>query len=116
MKITFKLNTQRSAIVLVFFLVFGFFSCSKKEDKDAKYYENIKVEGQKEAELTAPPLVPKPIGDRPAMKLVVNMEIKEQEGEMVDGVKYTYWTFGGSVPGSFIRTRVGDEVDRKSVV
>jgi nitrite reductase (NO-forming) len=30
---------------------------------------------------------------------------------MVDGVKYTYWTFGGSVPGQFIRTRVGDEVE-----
>ena len=38
------------------------------------------------------------------------MEIKEIEGEMADGVKYVYWTFGGSVPGSFIRTRVGDEV------
>ncbi len=83
----------------------------KKEEKDAKYYESIKVEGQKTAELTAPPFVPKPVGDRPAMKLVVNMEIKEQEGEMADGVKYTYWTFGGSVPGSFIRTRVGDEVE-----
>ena len=39
------------------------------------------------------------------------MEILEEEGEMTDGVKYVYWTFGGSVPGSFIRTRVGDEVE-----
>lgn len=39
------------------------------------------------------------------------MEIKEEEGEMTDGVRYMYWTFGGSVPGSFIRTRVGDEVE-----
>jgi nitrite reductase (NO-forming) len=39
------------------------------------------------------------------------MEILEQEGTMTDGVKYVYWTFGGSVPGSFIRTRVGDEVE-----
>ena len=39
------------------------------------------------------------------------MEIKEIEGEMADGVRYVYWTFGGSVPGSFIRTRVGDEVE-----
>ncbi|WP_394345433.1 copper-containing nitrite reductase [Flavobacterium weaverense] len=93
------------------FLAIGLFSCKKNEDKDAKYYESIKVEDQKTAELTAPPFVPKPVGDRPAMRLVVNMEIKEQEGEMVDGVKYTYWTFGGSVPGSFIRTRVGDEVE-----
>lgn len=78
-------------------------------DADSNRY--IKVEGQMEAELTAPPFVPKPVGDRAATKLVVHMEIKEQEGEMADGVKYTYWTFGGSVPGSFIRTRVGDEVE-----
>ena len=39
------------------------------------------------------------------------MEILEKEGEMADGVSYVYWTFGGSVPGSFIRTRVGDEVE-----
>jgi len=39
------------------------------------------------------------------------MEIIEEQGEMADGVKYNYWTFGGSVPGSFIRTRVGDEVE-----
>ena len=104
--------TQKSKLIAVgLFLAVGLFSCVKKEEKDAKYYESIKVEGQKTAELTAPPFVPKPVGDRPAMKLVVNMEIKEQEGEMVDGVKYTYWTFGGSVPGSFIRTRVGDEVE-----
>ncbi|WP_439649425.1 copper-containing nitrite reductase [Flavobacterium taihuense] len=99
----------------MFFTLFAsacFFSCDKKEEKhDVDYYEKIKVEGQKEAELTAPPMVPKPVGDRPAMRLVVNMEIKEQEGEMVDGTKYIYWTFGGSVPGSFIRTRVGDEIE-----
>lgn len=72
----------------------------------------IKVEGEPElAELTSPPFVPKPVGDRPAKKLIVNLEIIEKEGEMADGVKYVYWTFGGSVPGSFIRTRVGDEVE-----
>lgn len=72
----------------------------------------IKAEGEPEiAELTAPPFVPKPVGNRPAKKLIVNLEILEQEGEMADGVKYVYWTYGGSVPGSFIRTRVGDEVE-----
>jgi len=79
-------------------------------DKDTTDPSKIKVEGEMVAELTAPPFVPKPVGNRAATKLIVNMEIKEQEGEMADGVKYTYWTFGGSVPGSFIRTRIGDEV------
>jgi len=51
------------------------------------------------------------VGNRPAKKLIINMEILEQVGEMTDGVEYMYWTFGGSVPGSFIRTRIGDEVE-----
>ncbi len=111
MRNEFNFMQKSRLIAAVLILAIGLFSCSKKEEKDAKYYESIKVDGQKVAELTAPPFVPKPVGDRPAMKLVVNMEITEKEGEMVDGVKYTYWTFGGSVPGSFIRTRVGDEVE-----
>ncbi len=85
-------------------------SSCKKSDEPVNY-TTIKTSGKMDAELTAPPMVPKPIGNRTAMKLKVNMEIKEQEGTMTDGVKYTYWTFGGSVPGSFIRTRVGDEVE-----
>jgi len=112
MKKPFRLSKSSKAIVVALFVSVSFFSCAKKEEeKNADYYQKIKVEGQKEAELTAPPFVPKPVGDRPAMHLVVNMEIKEQEGEMVDGTKYIYWTFGGSVPGSFIRTRVGDEIE-----
>ncbi|WP_212003322.1 copper-containing nitrite reductase [Chitinophaga sp. HK235] len=72
---------------------------------------DIKAVGQSVAETTAPPLVPKPVGSREATKLIVNMEIMEKEGEMADGVKYLYWTFNGTVPGSFIRTRIGDEVE-----
>ncbi|MFC0777981.1 copper-containing nitrite reductase [Flavobacterium sp. HJSW_4] len=103
-KITNKLNVLLCAFCML--LVLG--SCKKNETKD---YADIMTEGEMNAELTSPPHVPKPVGNRTAMKLKLNMEIKEQEGTMTDGVKYTYWTFGGSVPGSFIRTRVGDEVE-----
>ena len=72
---------------------------------------SIYVKGTITAELTAPPFVPAPVGNRSAKKLLVNMEILEKEGTMTDGVQYVYWTFGGSVPGSFIRTRIGDEVE-----
>ncbi len=71
----------------------------------------IPISGEMIAELTAPPLVPAPVGKRKAQKLIVEMEIIEMEGEMTDGVRYVYWTFGGTVPGSFIRGRVGDEVE-----
>jgi len=72
---------------------------------------DIVVVGEMQAELTSPPMVPASVGNRDAKKLIVDMEILEQEGTMTDGVKYVYWTFGGTVPGSFIRTRVGDEVE-----
>ncbi|MEN2402881.1 copper-containing nitrite reductase [Flavobacterium sp. MC2016-06] len=104
-KIAITMKAFLCSILTVFLLA----SCKKGEE--SSNYSEIKTEGTMDAELTAPPMVPKPIGNRGAMKLKVNMEIKEQEGTMTDGVKYTYWTFGGSVPGSFIRTRVGDEVE-----
>ncbi len=62
------------------------------------------------AELASPPNVPKPVGKRGPTTLIVDMEIIEEEGELANGVRYVFWTFGGTVPGSFIRGRVGDEV------
>ena len=69
------------------------------------------VVGQEEAVLTAPPHVPPPITRNHPTKLVVNLEVLEFVAEIADGVDYTFWTYGGTVPGSFIRTRVGDIVE-----
>lgn len=89
----------------------AFSSCNNSTENKATDTSKIPVKGESVAELTSPPHVPNPVGKREATKLKVSLEILELEGEMVDGVKYTYWTFGGSVPGQFIRTRVGDEVE-----
>ena len=86
-------------------------SCINNEKKTYDNVADIPVSREMIAELTPPPNVPTPVGARKAKKLIVNMEILEQEGTMTDGTTYNYWTFGGSVPGSFIRTRVGDEVE-----
>ncbi|WP_026777432.1 copper-containing nitrite reductase [Polaribacter sp. Hel_I_88] len=88
-------------------------SCKNESKQEVAIVDNanIYIKGTMDAELTAPPFVPAPVGNRPAKKLLVNMEIIEKEGTMTDGVQYLYWTFGGSVPGSFIRTRVGDLVE-----
>jgi nitrite reductase (NO-forming) len=43
--------------------------------------------------------------------VIVNLEVKELTKRLADGVDYTFWTFGGDVPGSFIRIRVGDDVE-----
>jgi nitrite reductase (NO-forming) len=108
--INFKFYKKASTLLIVFAFVF---SCTNKEkdSSDANHSANMTVKGTQMAELTAPPFVPASVGDRRAKKLIVNMEILEQEGTMTDGTTYMYWTFGGSVPGSFIRTRVGDEVE-----
>ena len=81
-------------------------------DENSTYINTaeIPVEGEMVAQLTSPPFVPAPVGNRKATKLSVTLEIIEKEGELADGTKYLFWTFGGTVPGNFIRVRVGDEV------
>ena len=64
-----------------------------------------------DAILTSPPLVPPPTGrDYPA-KVIVKLDVVEQDMPISEGVTYTFWTFGGTVPGSFIRVRQGDTVE-----
>jgi nitrite reductase (NO-forming) len=74
-------------------------------------FANEKVEGQEEAILTDAPNVPPPITRKKPTKVIVHLEVKEVVKRMADGVEYTFWTYGGSVPGKFIRVREGDEVE-----
>ncbi|ASO05302.1 copper-containing nitrite reductase [Arenibacter algicola] len=106
-------STKKVFLLLVLMAGMGslILSCAKKEKIVYENTADIPANREMIAELTAPPHVPTPVGDRKAKLLKVDMEILEQEGEMTNGVRYVYWTFGGSVPGSFIRTRVGDEVE-----
>lgn len=62
------------------------------------------------ARLSAPPQVPAPTGRDTPAKVIVELEVRELEQEISEGVRYTFWTFGGTVPGSFIRVRQGDTV------
>ena len=61
--------------------------------------------------LTSPPMVPPATGRSTPAKVIVELEVREVEKEISEGVKYTFWTFGGTVPGSFIRVRQGDTVE-----
>jgi nitrite reductase (NO-forming) len=63
------------------------------------------------AVLTSPPHVPPATNRAYPAKVIVELEVVEKEMEISEGVKYTFWTFGGSVPGSFIRVRQGDTVE-----
>ncbi len=63
------------------------------------------------AVLTSPPNVPPPTGRNYPAKVIVELEVVEKDMAISEGVSYTFWTFGGSVPGSFIRVRQGDTVE-----
>ena len=41
----------------------------------------------------------------------MNLEVVEVTKRLADGVDYVLWTFGGDVPGRFIRIREGDDVE-----
>jgi nitrite reductase (NO-forming) len=72
---------------------------------------NAPIVGEENAVLTDAPNVPPPIHRDHATKVIIHLEVKEVEGRLADGVRYTFWTFGGHVPGKFIRIREGDEVE-----
>src|SRR6516225_1021864 len=69
------------------------------------------VQGEEVAVLGVAPHVPPPITRKHATKVTVNLEVREVSKRLADGVEYVFWTFGGDVPGKFIRIREGDEVE-----
>ncbi len=69
------------------------------------------IKGEENAVLTAPPMVPPPITRSHNTKMIVKLEVIEKKMKISDGVEYTFWTYGGSVPGSFIRVKEGDLVE-----
>lgn len=111
-------NRILSAVILS--LSLGLASCEHRGDQPAKDLRGAsaektvdygQVQGEESAVLTDAPNVPPPIARTHPTKVIVNLEVKEVEGRLADGVSYTFWTFGGKVPGKFIRIREGDLVE-----
>src|SRR5690606_952213 len=69
------------------------------------------IRGVETAVPTAAPDVPSPITRSHATRVIVELETVEKVMRLADGVDYTFWTFGGQVPGQFIRVREGDLVE-----
>jgi nitrite reductase (NO-forming) len=101
-----------SAFLTVALFISG---CKEPANDDTPNTTEVAKEEVKEtrnAIMTNPPNVPRQqIGRRDPIKWIVKLEIIEKVMRMTDGVEYNFWTFGGTVPGSFIRVRVGDEVE-----
>lgn len=78
-------------------------AATKPADPEALVTEN--------AILTDAPFLPPPITRQHSAAVIVHLEVKEVTRRLADGVEYVFWTFGGSVPGKFIRIREGDDVE-----
>jgi nitrite reductase (NO-forming) len=63
------------------------------------------------AVLAFAPRVPLPITRRRPARVVVLLEAEERVGNLDAGIEYPFWTFGGQVPGGFLRVRQGDLVE-----
>lgn len=61
--------------------------------------------------LVAPPMVPPAIQRTTPATVVVRLRTEEKEMPIADGVRYTFWTFNGTVPGPMLRVREGDTVE-----
>ena len=72
---------------------------------------NTAVTGEEQAILTHAPVVPAAITRNHPTKVIIELETTEEVKRLADGVEYTFWTFGGEVPGKFIRVREGDLVE-----
>jgi nitrite reductase (NO-forming) len=67
------------------------------------------------ATVTSPPMVPPPVARKMPAKVRLELTTTEEKGTLASGVEYTYWTFGGTVPGPFVRVREGDTVSIRLV-
>jgi nitrite reductase (NO-forming) len=91
------------------------------ETSDTSYTSAVKTENASvpagPADATAvdivrdPTDIPTPIGNRGPETLRVDLETVELSGQLADGTTFNYWTFNGTVPGPFLRVRVGDTVE-----
>ncbi|MBS1964120.1 MAG: nitrite reductase, copper-containing [Bdellovibrionales bacterium] len=102
-------NQVKRLSALIAFILAGA-SNAPAGDNDQKNLDE-QIKGEERAVLTDAPNVPPAITRKNATKVIVHLEVKEVEGEISSGVRYVFWTFGGKVPGKFIRIREGDLVE-----
>ncbi|KIC94258.1 copper-containing nitrite reductase [Flavihumibacter solisilvae] len=105
-----KLTVIKSvlALALLASLVAG---CDSSATTSTSSVAIDEIKGEETAVLTDAPNVPPPITRKHATKVIVNLDVVEKVMKIADSTEYTFWTFGGSVPGKFIRVREGDLVD-----
>lgn len=106
------IKTGLLPLILFFSLTVVVFSCKTNSgNSDTENQLDTVLTGTVTAELTDAPAVPKPLTYTSPQKVMVKLEVIEKVMKISDSTEYTFWTFGGHVPGKFIRVRQGDLVD-----
>src|SRR6185312_4482660 len=113
-----NLNSRSSQVTflrrMLLFLVpvfISFTGCTQHAKTDAPQSDTAAVTGEYSPALTFAPNVPEARYSTTPKKVIVEIEVVEKIMKLADGVDYTFWTFGGKVPGPFIRVQEGDEVE-----
>ncbi len=104
-----KKNKKSVIIILLLFALLSLPAILLLHGCEETYSHEIK--GEEYARLTYAPYVPAPITRKHSAKVIINLETTEVAKRLADGAEYTFWTFGGEVPGKFIRVKEGDLVE-----
>lgn len=114
MKLNHSIHRSAATLLLAATLALPIYAAGEPEgtvkEPNAKGVDP-EIIGEETAILTSAPMVPPPITRKNSTKVIVNLEVIEKVMRMADGVDYLFWTFGGTVPGSFIRVREGDLIE-----
>ncbi|MEO9020907.1 MAG: multicopper oxidase domain-containing protein, partial [Ginsengibacter sp.] len=106
-----KLKNAFFASCALFLITFSFSCKSNSETSTDVSKIDTVLTGTVNAEITDAPNVPKALTYTSPKKVMVELETIEKVMKIADSTEYTFWTFGGHVPGKFIRVRQGDLVD-----
>ena len=77
------------------------------------HIEHVAYAGETSSIIRPATEVPATVAAREPQIVKLELETIERMGNLADGTSYRYWTFGGQVPGPFVRVRVGDIVEVK---
>lgn len=117
MKPTLHLSIVTTAVV---FSIISLTSCFKQGNESRWESSSAKIANdgvdldklpKESLTLVPPPQVPPAITRKSPARVAIELEVREVVKRLSDGVDYTFWTFGGTVPGPMLRIREGDYVD-----
>lgn len=108
MRRNLKISTTPALLVILLMISTGCKESAKHEKGSAA---NDEIKGQEIAVLSQAPMTPPALKRDYATKVIVNLKVMEHVKKLADSTEYMFWTFGGGVPGEFIRVREGDMVE-----